>query len=72
MRAAGVGCDPLRQSVTNLSLFNRTWIVLVWRGAAKRRLDSGHTCTDGAQHDVRSKSPRARRLPERSKTWRRS
>ena len=45
MRAAGVGCDPLRQSVTNLSLFNRTWIVLVWRGAAKRRLDSGHTCT---------------------------
>ena len=72
MRAAGVGCDPLRQSVTNLSLFNRTWIVLVWRGAAKRRLDSGHTCTVGAQHDVRSKSPRARRLPERSKTWRRS
>ena len=34
VRAAGVGCDPLRQSVTNLSLFNRTWIVLVWRGAA--------------------------------------
>ena len=65
--AAGVGCDPVRQTVTNISLFNRTWIVLVWRGArgaAKRRLDTPVPVPDGAQHDDRSKSPR--RLPERA------